>query len=94
MKAVDAAARVGISLRQLDYWGRQGYLRVPADGSGYPRDLEPLEYEVLRLMKALLDVGFQVAPAARIARRYADAGAELRALRLSTQVTLTIERNS
>lgn len=71
-------ARAGISYRQLDYWCRCGYINerfqrrngeaVEAGKSGYRRDLDADEEQVLLRMARLVNAGMQPDVAARLAR--------------------------
>lgn len=69
-EVVEIVHRLGGSYRQLDFWVRRGYLRVPQHrpGSGYPRVWEPAEVAIAAAMLRLVAAGFTVASAARIAR--------------------------
>lgn len=68
----------GASYRQLDYWIRQGYLRVEAAGSGVWRTWPAEEIEVARVMARLTRVGIPPAVAERIARNGPDLGEGVR----------------
>lgn len=58
----------GVTYRQLDYWIRQGYLRVAAEGSGSCRTWPAAEVRVARIMARLVAAGVRPAAAERIAR--------------------------
>lgn len=82
----DAARDAGISYRTLDYWVRQGYVRMRVDqdrsrahvgdyrgagGSGNPRYLSPMELQVCLIMARLVRAGLVPAVAAKAARGFA-----------------------
>jgi hypothetical protein len=68
----------GLTMRQLEYWTRTGYLRPlnPAPGTGVPREYPTAERDIARTMLRLIAAG--LIPAA--AHRYARAPATARAL--------------
>lgn len=72
----DLAAE-GVSYRQLDYWCRQGYLRVPGNGTGNRRQWSATELQVAERMAKLVKVGFTVPAAAEIARQTVNADAAM-----------------
>lgn len=59
-----------LTYRQLDYWTRQGYVRLaaPARGHGIPSEWDPQEVAVLAAMTALVGMGYLPARAATAAR--------------------------
>lgn len=65
--------RVGLSYRQLDHWTRRGYLIAenPDCGSGRDRTYAESEIAIAARMKELVDRGYTVAAAARVARKEA-----------------------
>lgn len=60
----------GLTYRQLDYWARSGYLRPDGNnqGTGRFRTWPSSELEIAARMVRLIDLGFVVATAARLAR--------------------------
>lgn len=58
---VEAAARMGVSKRVLDYWSRTGVLAadVEATGSGSRRQWAPRTIEVGRVLRYLSELGAQ-----------------------------------
>lgn len=59
----------GITYRKIDYWCRQGYLKVDHTGSGVARDWPARELRVARLMHHLISGGMTTSVAADLARR-------------------------
>lgn len=70
----------GITYRQLDYWTRTGYLQTLSGqrGSGNPRRYSRVEVDVARTGKRLLDAGFGVDAALKLARRLVESGVPIR----------------
>jgi DNA-binding transcriptional MerR regulator len=63
MKAQDLCRYSDISYRQLDYWTTQGYLKTYAasnPGSGREREYPYDQAKKARLMKCLIELGFEV----------------------------------
>ena len=62
----------GLTYRQYDSWCRSGHIRTVGEaqpGLGIGRRHELGEVEVARIMRRLLDLGFLLTFAARLARR-------------------------
>lgn len=79
----------GVTLRQLQHWHRQGYLRAPLDPSGNRRAWNAIEVRVALVMHRLVGAGFTVETAAKLARGLVDGG--VGRVRLAPRVTLTLE---
>lgn len=61
----------GLTYRRLDWWTRQGFVKVAETGrtgSGYPRRYDDLEARVAVAAHRLSAVGFRMAVAAVLAR--------------------------
>lgn len=56
--AGEARRQSGVTMRQLDHWGREGILTyaVPAVGSGSNRKFSPLDIARLRAMRRVSEV--------------------------------------
>jgi DNA-binding transcriptional MerR regulator len=67
--AEEVTELAGVTYRQLDYWTRTGLLQDPRPelGSGKPRSFSLSDLVEIAAMRALIDVGFRVAVAARLA---------------------------
>jgi DNA-binding transcriptional MerR regulator len=67
--SAEVCEETGITYRRLDFWVRQGYLRPAGQtGTGHRRKWPESEVRVARHMSRLIDAGWTVAAAARIAR--------------------------
>lgn len=64
------AERPALTYRQMDYWARQGYLRLPnpTPGTGTLRQWSPGEIVIARTMVRLKAAGLTVEAAHRVAR--------------------------
>lgn len=64
------ALELGVSYRRLDHWVHRGYLRPwnPTPGTGRARAWPTNECQVAALMVRLISAGFELAPAAELAR--------------------------
>lgn len=91
MTPADAAGRLGITVRQIDYWAATGYIDLPPRGSGHTREITGEMFELLGRMAHLTRAGFTVPAAAVLARRVG-AHADEATLQLSEQVTVTITK--
>lgn len=69
MNSLSAAERADVSYRQLDYWIRKGYIRGALPGTGFQRDLNGREVDVLMAMADLVRAGFRPDAAAEVARQ-------------------------
>lgn len=70
-----------ITYRQLDYWTRVGLLRPAggaAPGTGHSRRYSESEVDVARTGKRLLDAGFTVDAALKLARQLVESGVPVR----------------
>lgn len=72
MRAPELCRAADITYRQLDHWCRQGYIEPYGDigatpGSGNVREFSPKMVRKAKSMKCLIDIGFEVQLAARIA---------------------------
>lgn len=86
----DVLRDTGLTYRKLDHWTRKGHLRAdnPTPGTGYRRQWPPGEVDIARAMVRLIDCGFSLAAAARIARQVTEAPVEIP---LCCGVTLRVE---
>lgn len=67
----EAIAATGATYRQLDYWSSLGYIRCEDEenpGSGGARVWSSAELEIATWIVRLREVGFELAPAAAVAR--------------------------
>ena len=72
----EVAELTGVTYRQLQYWTSLGHVRATTAslGSGYPHTYSLQELMAVHCMRSLIDFGFRVDLAARIARQgYRDA---------------------
>lgn len=79
----------GISLRQLQHWHRQGYLRAPLDPQGNRRAWNATEVRVALVIDRLIHAGFVVEAAAKIAREVVEGRQEN--FRLGLRLTLRVQ---
>lgn len=70
MTSEELCQAAGITYRQCDYWTRTGILKPDqeAAGSGSSRNFTDTEARVARRIRRLLDAGFVLETAAKIAR--------------------------
>ena len=76
VNAAEAAELCGVSYRKMDYWIRQGYVRILKRHkmkSGVERMLDERALRVVRALAALTDLGFTPERAARAAHGDVDA---------------------
>lgn len=81
--APESCLLAGITYRQLDYWTRTGYLQTLSiqRGSGNPRRYNRVEVDVARTGRRLLDAGFTVDAALKLARQLVESGVPIRLAR-------------
>lgn len=80
LRAPEAAARAGVSYRQLDYWDRTGLLSpsvTASSGSGSQRLYGDADVRVLTLIRRLLDAGCSVAGVRGILAGLRDGGGQV-----------------
>lgn len=95
MKASDLCRATGISYRQLDHWCRQGYLSAQGQvgntpGSGHQREFTTTQVRKARSMKCMIDLGFEVWLAEKVAQLLID-NPECKSIHLGHGVTALIE---
>jgi DNA-binding transcriptional MerR regulator len=93
MNPVELQRYARISYRQLDFWVQRGLLKTTdgrkSPGSGNPRVFSDQEAKKARVMRCLLDLGFKLETAHRIARLNVSTGEKR--LHLGHGVTILIE---
>ena len=72
LSPTDVETLTGATYRQLGYWARMGYLRVPSPGIGRPREWPAEELRVARVMARLTAASLLPAMAERVARGEAE----------------------
>lgn len=70
-----ALTAAGLARHRADHWARVGYLKVPLGPDGR-KAWTDVEVRVAALMAKLIDVGFEAAKAAKIAREVVTTGRE------------------
>lgn len=85
--ATEAAARAGVTYRQLDYWARAGHLTpsVEADGSGTKRRYTTAEVDQAQILGRLHALGVRPGPATNISEYLDTLVAELLALSIESE---------
>jgi DNA-binding transcriptional MerR regulator len=90
--STDLVRQAGVSLRQLDHWTSQGYVRPDPrvrETSGCPRYYSGQEPEVTMTMARLIVAGFTASRAASLARLFVEDGVSAVTLGGGMRLSLT-----